>query len=56
MPFSHFYYYENHDTTIAMTSSRADSVLGINIQFWVGQAGFKYFNQCHEPGCLTGGI
>ena len=40
---------ENHDIAIAMSSSRADPVLGKNIQLgWLGV--FKYLNQCHFPG------
>ena len=40
--------YENHDITIAMSSSRADPVLGLNIlQSWLGV--LKYLNQCHCP-------
>ena len=31
--------YENHDIAMAMSSSRADSVLGLNFQFWTGQTG-----------------
>ena len=41
--------HENHDIAIAMSSSRADPVLGKNIQLgWLGV--FKYLNQCHCPG------
>ena len=33
-----FIVYENHEIAIAMSSSCADSVLGLDIQFWAGQA------------------
>ena len=44
-----FIFHENHDIAIAMSSSGADPVLGLNIlQGWLGV--FKYLNQCHCPG------
>ena len=53
---------ENHDIAIAMSSTRADPVLGLNITAfvvsmphpWLGV--FKHLNQFHYPGCLAGGI
>ena len=39
----HYYYYENHDMAIAMSSSRADPVPGLNIPFSCpGWGVFKY--------------
>ena len=43
------YVNENHDIAIAMSSSRADHVMGQNILLgWLGV--FKYLNQCHCTG------
>ena len=44
--------YENHDIAIAMSSSRADPLLGLNILSWL--VVFKYINQCCTA--LAGGI
>ena len=44
-----YHWNENHDIAVAMSSSLADSVLGLNIlQGWL--EGFKYSNQNHCPG------
>ena len=42
------YFNENHNIAIAMSSSCADPMLGLNIlQGWLEE--FKYLNQCHCP-------
>ena len=49
-----FIYYENHDITIAMSSSRADPVLGLNIlQGWLGVFKYSYQSYCTGWGHLN---